>query len=113
MITMLTAAALVTGLSGDPRTTYSACLRDAVVNAKIAKVAGDGFKAYARETCAAAETAFKAERVAFNVKNGMSRKAAAEDFEGQIEDYLYSAEDKYIFSLQPAKAAQAAISPSK
>ena len=114
MIMILTAAALLAGASGDPREAYTACLRDAVVNAKIAKVTGDGFKAYAHEACAAPEKAFKASRVAFNVKNGMSRKSAAEDADVQIEDYLYSAEDKYVFSLQPPKRAQAAaISPSK
>jgi hypothetical protein len=113
MITMLTAAAMFIGVSGDPRATYSACLRDAVANAKIAKVAAEGFKAYAHETCAAAEETFKASRVAFNVKNGMGRKTALEDAQVQIDDYLFSAEDKYLFSLQPPKQAQAAISPSK
>ena len=113
MITIMTAAVLLAGVSGDPRADFRACLGDAIVNAKVAKVPGDGFKAYVHEKCAAAESAFKADRMAFNVKNGMSRKTAAEDVDVQIEDYLYSAEDKYIFSLQPPKAAQAAISPSK
>lgn len=113
MITILTAVALFAGASGDPRQAYSACLKDAVVNAKIAKVTGDGFKAYAHETCAAAEAAFKASRAAFNVKNGMGRTAAAEDAQIQIDDYIYSAEDKYRFSLEPPRKAQAAISPSK
>ena len=113
MITILTAAALFAGVSGDPRSDYAACLRDAVVSAKAAKVTGDGFKAYAQQTCAETEAAFKANRAAFNVKNGMSRKSAAEDAQIQIDDYIYSAEDNYRFSLEPPKRAQAAISPSK
>ena len=114
MITIVTAAALVAGVSGEPRQDYSACLRDAVASAKAANVTGDGFKAYAQQTCAEAEAKFKASLAAFNVKNGMGRKSATEDAQLQIDDYLFSAEDKYRFSLEPPKTSQAAaIAPSK
>jgi hypothetical protein len=113
IVSILAATALFAGMSGDPRESYSACLQGAIASAKTAQITGDGFKAYAHETCAAAEASFKASRVAFNVKNRMGRKSAEEDAQVQIDDYIYSAEDKYRFSLEPPKRAQAAISPSK
>lgn len=113
ILSTIVAAALVAGGAGEPRQAYSACLRDAVANAKAANVTGDGFKAYARESCAAAEAPFKQTLVAFNVKNGMSRKSAADDADVQIDDYLFSAEDRYRASLTAPKGAQVASAPSK
>jgi hypothetical protein len=49
ILTIVATAALFAGSAGEPRQAYSACLRDAVANAKVAKVTGDGFKAYAHE----------------------------------------------------------------
>lgn len=112
MITSLVAAAAIfAGATGEPRQAYSACLKDAVANAKVAKVPADGFKAYAHQSCAAAEEKFKASLAAFNIKNGMGKKSAGEDAQVQIDDYVYTAEDRYRFSLQPPR--QAASSPSK
>lgn len=114
MILMIVAtAALFAGSAGEPRQAYSACLRDAVANAKVAKIPGDGFKAYAHETCAAAEASLKAKLAAFNVKNGMGRKSAAEDAQVQIDDYVFSAEDRYRASLAAPGPAEVASSPSK
>ena len=113
IISMVAAAALFAGVSAEPRQAYSACLKDAVANAKIANVTADGFKAYAQQTCASAEGSFKASLSAFNVKNGMSKKSAGEDAQVQIDDYLYSAEDRYRGSLAPPRTLQAASSPSK
>lgn len=115
MITsLLAAAALLAGASGPERQAYAACLKDAVANAKVANVPPDGFKAFAHQACAAAEQKFKASLVAFNVKNGMGRKSAAEDADLQIDDYLYSAEDRYSALLAPPRASQAAAnSPSR
>src|SRR5688500_12913328 len=110
---LLAAAAIFAGASGEPRQAYAACLKDAVANAKIAKVAPDGFKAYAQQSCASAEESFKASLAAFNVKNGMGRKSAMEDAQVQIDDYVFTAEDRYRFSLQPPRTSQAATSPSK
>ncbi len=65
MITILVAAALYAGASGEPRQAYSACLRDAVTNAKVANVPADGFKAYVQQNCVAAEASFKKSLAAF------------------------------------------------
>lgn len=99
----LAAAAISAGVAGEPRQAYSACLKGAVTNAKAANVPADGFKAYAHQTCAAAEDSFRKSLAAFNVKNGMSRKSATEDAQVQIDDYVFTAEDKYRFSLSAPK----------
>lgn len=113
IIPILAATALLAGVAGDPRPAYSACLKDAVANARIAKIPADGFKAYAHQTCAAAEDSFKKSLAAFNMKNGMGKKSATDDAQVQIDDYVFAAEDKYRFSLAPARTTQAANSPSK
>ena len=113
ILTIVATAAIFAGASGDNRQAYSACLRDAVANAKIAKIPADGFKAYAHEACAAVEQTFKASLAAFNVKNGMGKKSAAEDAQVQIDDYVFSAEDRYRASIAPPRAPQVASSPSK
>jgi len=95
---LIAAAMLLQGAA--ERSAYVACLKDAVASAKGAQVAPDGFKDYARRTCAAAEGGFKAKLVSFNVKNGMSKKAAADDAEIQLEDYIYTYEEKYRYSAE-------------
>ena len=102
MIAVFVAAALaLQGGSGDPRKDYVSCLNDAIASAKSANVAVDGFKAYASKTCAPIEAAFRAKLVAIDVKNGMSKKASVEDAQIQLDDYLYTAEERYKYSDQP------------
>ncbi len=113
IISILAATALFAGAAGEPRQAYSACLKNAVTNAKVAKIPGDGFKAYAHQACVAAEDSFKKSLAAFNVKNGMGKKNATDDAQIQIDDYVFAAEDKYRFSLEPPRTSQAANSPSK
>jgi hypothetical protein len=43
----------------------------------------------------------------------MSRKGAAEDAQVQIDDYVFSAEDRYRASLGSPRPAEVASSPSK
>jgi len=102
MIAVLVAVALaMQGGSGDPRKDYVSCLNDAVAKAKSASVGPDGFKDYASKTCALVEDALRAKLVAFDVKNGMSKKASAEDAQVQLDDYLYTAEERYKYSIDP------------
>lgn len=101
MIAILIAAAMVMQAGAADRTAYRTCLNEAVASAKGAKIGVDAFKDYARKTCAAVEGGFKSKLVSFNVKNGMSKKTAAEDAEVQLEDYVYTAEEKYRYSVQP------------
>ena len=99
MISLMIAAAMMVQAGSADRTAYRACLNDAVASAKAANIGVDGFKEYARKTCAAVEGNFKAKLVSFNVKNGMSKKTAAEDAEVQLDDYLYTAEEIYRYSV--------------
>ena len=102
-IMFVAAAMMAQGGTADTRSAYVSCLRDAVVSAKGANVGLEGFKAYARKTCATAEGGFKSKLVSFNVKNGMSRKSAAADAEVQLDDYVYTAEERYRYSVEPPK----------
>ncbi len=103
VVTMIAAAMMVQAASTDLRHDYVSCLGQAVASAKSANVGVDGFKDYARKTCATVESGFKAKLVTFNVKNGMSKKSAADDAELQLSDYVYTAEERYRYSAQPPK----------
>jgi len=103
MFTAILVMVAMQATAADPRTTYNACLNEAVTSAKAAKVPADGFKAYAHQSCAAAEDKFRAVLAAFNVKNGMSRKAATADAQVQIDDYVYTADERYRYSVAPPK----------
>lgn len=99
--TMIAAAVMVQAGSADDRKAYVSCLSDAVASAKSANVGVDGFKDYAHKTCATIEQSFKSKLVSFNVKNGMSKKTAADDAALQLDDYVYTAEERYRYAVQP------------
>lgn len=103
MIVFVAAAAMMVQAGTADRSAYVSCLKDAVTSAKSASVAADGFKDYAHKACSSIEQGFKAKLVSFNVKNGMSKKAAAEDAEVQLEDYVYTAEERYRYSVEAPK----------
>lgn len=102
-VTMFAAAMMLVQAGNADRSAYVSCLKDAVTSAKGANVGVDAFKDYAHKTCAAIEQSFKAKLVSFNVKNGMSKKAAAEDADVQLEDYVYTAEERFRYSLEPPR----------
>jgi hypothetical protein len=99
--TMIAAVMLVLQPGGELRQEYVTCLNNAVASAKTSNIGVDGFKDYAHKTCATVEDGFKARLVSFNVKNGMSKKAASDDAQIQLEDYMYTYEEKYRYSAQP------------
>lgn len=104
MISVMIAAAMVMQANAaEPRRAYTSCLKDAVASAKTAKIAADAFKEYAHKTCAAVEGDLKARLVSFNVKNGMSKKAAADDAEVQLDDYVYSYDETYRYAIEDEK----------
>ena len=100
MIATTIAIAMMVQVGAAQREAYVSCLRDAVAAAKGANVTAEGFKDYAHQRCASAEDGFKSKLVSFNVKNGMSKKAAADDAQVQLEDYVYTYEEKYRYSAQ-------------
>lgn len=101
MIAMVFVAMFAMQPGGELRQEYVTCLNNAVASAKTANVTADAFKAYAQKTCSTVEEGFKARLVTFNVKNGMSRKAATDDAQVQLEDYMYTYEEKFRYAGQP------------
>jgi hypothetical protein len=114
MIALLAASAInLTALQATisaPTDAFRGCLREAASKAKSEKVAGDAIEAYLKTACTAQMGSLKGALVTFRMKNGMSRKAAAEDADMTVDDYVATPADNYKFVAQmdaPKKAAPA------
>lgn len=108
----LTIAALQASISA-PTTAFRGCLHDAVAKATSDKVSGDTIETYLRSACNVQMDALTSAIVAFRTKNGMSKKAAADDAQMTIEDYVATPVDNYKFMAErnapkPTPAAQPA-----
>jgi hypothetical protein len=90
-----------------PTDAFRACLRQAGDKAKTEKVAPDAYEAFIRNACSTEGAALKTAVINFRVKNGMSRKAAADDAEMTVDDYVATSVDKYKFMADFNKPAQA------
>jgi len=98
-----------------PRTEFTTCLKQASSKATGEKVGGDAFEAFVRNTCSAQLDGLRSALVGFNVKNGMARKAATDDANMTIDDYLGSSIDHYKFMAtanQPAPSTAPAANPT-
>jgi hypothetical protein len=107
----------LTGLQASisaPTDAFRSCLREAAVKAKSEKVTGDGIEAYLRGACTGQMGALKEALIAFRLKNGMTRKAAASDADMTVEDYVATPADNYKFmaEMDKPKAATPAASSS-
>jgi hypothetical protein len=120
MIVLVAASAVFLAASqaalNAPTNAFKACLKQADAKAKSEKVAGDGFEAYARTTCASQLSGLRAAVISFNMKNGMSRKTATNDAELTVADWLDGSVEHYKFMAgvnqpQAAPAAAAAATP--
>jgi hypothetical protein len=112
MIALLGASAIVMAAMQAtitaPTEAFRNCLHDASDKATKEKVAGDAFEAYARNACSVQMGSLKSAVVAFRMKNGMSRKAAGDDAEMTVDDYVGTSVDKYqFFASQNAQSASA------
>lgn len=83
-----------------PTTAFRGCLREAASKAKGEKVGGDAIEAYLKTACTAQMGTLKDALIAFRMKNGMSRKAAASDADMTVDDYVASPADNYKFMAQ-------------
>jgi hypothetical protein len=83
-----------------PTSAFRGCLRDAATKAKGEKVAGDAIEAYLKDACIAQMGTLKDAVIAFRMKNGMSRKAAASDAEMTVDDYVATPADNYKFMAE-------------
>ena len=97
MIALLGASAItLTALQASinaPTTAFRGCLKEAATKATSEKVAADGIEAYLRNACTSEMATLKGALVAFRLKNGMSKKAAADDAEMTVDDYVSTPAD--------------------
>ncbi len=109
----MASAMFLTGLQATinaPTTAFRGCLKQAGEKAKNEKVAGGAIEAYIRNACTAQGDALKTAVIAFRMKNGMAKKAAADDANMTIDDYVGTIVDNYQFMAdynkpKPAPAA--------
>jgi hypothetical protein len=71
------------------------CFKEAVTQAKTDKIPKDGFQTFARTHCTAQASKFTAAVWAFDAKNKVSKKQSNADAELQIEDFLFTADEKF------------------
>ena len=118
MIALLGATAItLTALQATinaPTEAFRGCLREAASKATSEKVAGDAIEAYLRSACTAQMDTLKSALIAFRVKNGMAKKAAASDADMTVDDYVATPVEKYQFmaTLNAPKAATPAATPA-
>ncbi|MCA1652658.1 MAG: hypothetical protein ABR588_04670 [Sphingomicrobium sp.] len=104
------ALAAADGTDESARAQFSACLKTSIEKGTAAKIAPDGFTAFAKESCAAQQAGFRSALIAYDVKAGWTRKKAEPDADSQIGDYLADWGDRYkaAQSSQIAKTTAAA-----
>lgn len=123
MIALLGASALTLSMLQAsitaPTNAFRGCLREAAAKATSEKVPGDNIETYLKDACTVQMGSLKEALIAFRMKNGMGRKAAADDAEMTVDDYVASPADNYRFMIdfnkpkpQPAAAPAAPQDPS-
>ena len=122
MIILLAASSItLTALQASinaPREAFRTCLKESSAKAADEKVAADGYAAYIRNACSGQLGSFKGAVVKFDMGNKMSKKAADQDAESMVSDFVGSALDHYKYmvgSTAPAKqdaSAPKAVTPA-
>ena len=112
----LTLSALQASIAA-PTTAFRGCLHDAAAKAVSEKVAADGIETYLRDACTVQMGTLKEALVAFRLKNGMGKKAASDDAEMTIEDYVSTPADNYKFMVKqnapkPSATATPPVTPA-
>ncbi len=95
----LTMAALQASIAA-PTSAFRTCLHDAASKATSEKVSVDTIETYLRGACTVQMGTLKEALVEFRLKNGMSKKAAADDAEMTIDDYVSTPVDNYTFEAK-------------
>jgi hypothetical protein len=99
MIALAAASVMyLTGLQAaidGPRQAFWACAKAQKSKANDQKIAPDAFEAFLRNACSNELQSLKSAIAATDVKNGMGRKAAADDASSSLSDYVSGPVDKY------------------
>jgi hypothetical protein len=95
----LTLAALQASIAA-PTSAFRGCLHDAATKATSEKVSPDTIETYLRNACTVQMGTLRDTLIAFRLKNGMPKKAAAADAEMTIEDYVSTPADNYKFMAE-------------
>ncbi|MEO6199305.1 MAG: hypothetical protein ABIO68_05150 [Sphingomicrobium sp.] len=96
-----------------PRDAFRECTRSATSSARSESVKPDDFEAYMRDHCSGQFGALKAAVQAFNMKNGMPRKAASEDAQLTVDDYAAGPIEQYRARTPAALSAVVSSEPPK
>ncbi|HET6534763.1 MAG TPA: hypothetical protein VFG41_01160 [Sphingomicrobium sp.] len=104
--------ALMQASIAGPTKEFRDCLHDAAAKATSNKVSADGIEAYLQSACTVPMGALKDAVVAFRLKNGMSKKAAADDAQMTIDDYVGTSADNYRFMAEQNAPKPAAATPA-
>ncbi len=100
----LTLAALQASIAA-PTSAFRGCLHDAAAKATSDNVSVDTIETYLRNACTSQLGTLKQALVDFRLKNGMTKKAAADDAEMTIDDYVSTPADNYKFMASQNKPA--------
>jgi hypothetical protein len=95
-----------------PTESFRSCLKQASTKASGEKVGGDAIEAYLRNACSAQLGSLKSAVIAFRMKNGMAKKAASDDAEMTVDDYVATSVDKYQFMADLNKPQAPAAAPA-
>jgi hypothetical protein len=116
MITVLIASAInVAALQASiaaPTDAFRGCLHDAASKAKNDKITGDAIEGYLKNACTVQMGTLKSALVTFRIKNGMTKKAAAEDADMTVDDYVATPADNYKFMAEQDAPKPAAAPPA-
>ena len=97
MFALIMGVALAAGNPTDnsARVHFMACVKGSMDKASAAKIAPEGFAAFAKQACAGEMGSFRADLIAYDIKAGWTRKKAEPDADWQIGDALADWTDRY------------------
>lgn len=112
MASAITLTALQASIAA-PTDAFRGCLREAASKAKSERVPGDGIEAYLKSACTVPMGTLKGALIGFRMKNGMTHKAAADDAEMTVDDYVATPADnyKYMATMDAPKSTAPPTTP--